>query len=96
MSESNTKDTKKKQPDFSYEQYTKVIESLNQIVNNPDTTYDNKREKNVLYLKAYIEHIGKLPLAESKKSFHTFLTMLSDDVYKRYGDGNVKEKKWQI
>ena len=86
MSENNTKDTKKKQPDFSYEQYTKVIESLNQIVNNPDTTYDNKREKNVLYLKAYIEHIGKLPLAESKKSFHTFLTMISDDVYKRYGD----------
>lgn len=72
---------------FTLTKLSRVIQKLNTFIDNPDTTYDNKREKSILYFKAFLDYIKKTPFtkADTLKLFYSFLT-LNDKFYTRYGD----------
>lgn len=78
---------KNKVKDFSFEKYCKVITALNNIIDKTETTYDSKRDKYVMYLKACIKEYLKEKKDDTirKQYLYKFLS-LKKSVFKRYGD----------
>ena len=78
---------KNKVKDFSFEKYCKVITGLNNVIDKTETTYDNKRDKYVMYLKACInEHLKEKKDDTIRKQYLHKLLSLKKSVFKRYGD----------
>ena len=72
---------------FTLTKLSRVIQKLNTFIDNPDTTFDNKREKSILYFKAFLDYIKKTPFSkpDTLKIFYDFL-QLNNSFYSRYGD----------